>query len=280
MPRILSLIFVFFCVFFVAKSRAQTEFSVHFDFENPTQKIVLPAEMREISGLTFSENEKHFLAICDEKGQIFFINKKSGAVEKSKIFRERGDFEDVAAVNDSVFCVKSDGDLYKITDLDDGSPTVEKFESGFLNEEDHDIEGMCFDQKNRRILLVSKGPADNFEPRGVFSFLIDSNKFAEKPIFLIDPCEIERFLGKKGKPFSPSGIAIEPVSGDFYVLSSVGKRLAIFSSDGKLNGVLKLDKEIFPQPEGIVFSTDGRLFISSEGKTDAAVILEFEQKKH
>jgi uncharacterized protein YjiK len=42
--------------------------------------------------------------------------------------------------------------------------------------------------------------------------------------------------------------------------------------------VQKLDKELLPQPEGICFSPDGIMFISSEGKGGKGRILVFQPR--
>ena len=42
--------------------------------------------------------------------------------------------------------------------------------------------------------------------------------------------------------------------------------MAVFSHDGVLKSYQTIDKEMMPQPEGICFSPDGKLYISSEGK--------------
>ena len=42
--------------------------------------------------------------------------------------------------------------------------------------------------------------------------------------------------------------------------------MAIYSHDGKFKMVQFIDKELMPQPEGICFSPEGKLYISSEGK--------------
>jgi len=42
--------------------------------------------------------------------------------------------------------------------------------------------------------------------------------------------------------------------------------------------MIKLSPVIFPQPEGICFSPDGKLFIASEGAGRGGTILEFDPK--
>jgi uncharacterized protein YjiK len=277
-----SVLLVLFFGFLVFKNEAKAQFKPPYDFSEPEKTLTLSIDLKEISGLSLTPKKSQLAAIGDEKGQIFFINIENGKIERAPIFREKGDFEDLVMLSDSVWCVKSDGDLYKITDLDQTTPTSEKYKSGFLSSERDDVEGLCFDEKNNRLLLACKGVTDSFNVRRFMVFDLKTNKFDEKPAFSLDPCDVEKMIagGKKGKPFSPSGIAIHPKTGDFYVISSVGKVLAVLSSEGVLKAAIKLDKELLPQPEGITFAPDGTLYISTEGKKGEGMILIFSQTKN
>lgn len=264
--------------FFLFSKKAVSQ--IPYDLGDPSRTIDLPEELREISGLSMTGDTELLAAIGDEKGQVFFINSKSGKVERSPIFREKGDFEDLVMLGDSVWCVKSDGDLYKITDLDGSSPSYEKFESGFLEQGRDDVEGLCFDEKNNRLLLACKGMADSFNVRRFIAFDLKTKQFQQEPVLSLDPCDVEKAMpgAKKGKPFSPSGLAIHPKTGEVYVISSVGKMLAVLSPEGILKHAFKLDKDLLPQPEGIAFGADGTLYLSSEGKKGGGVVLVFKMK--
>ena len=60
---------------------------------------------------------------------------------------------------------------------------------------------------------------------------------------------------------------MNPSTHDIYILTTRdNKGMAVFSHDGVLKSYQTIDKEMMPQPEGICFSPDGKLYISSEGK--------------
>ncbi len=42
--------------------------------------------------------------------------------------------------------------------------------------------------------------------------------------------------------------------------------MAVFSHDGVIKSYQAIEKGLMPQPEGICFSPEGKLYISSEGK--------------
>jgi hypothetical protein len=75
--------------------------------------------------------------------------------------------------------------------------------------------------------------------------------------------------------FKPSGIAVHPLDGEIYIISSVGKLLIILNREGKVQDVKELDPAIFRQPEGICFSPAGDMFISNEGQGGKGYILKF-----
>jgi uncharacterized protein YjiK len=77
------------------------------------------------------------------------------------------------------------------------------------------------------------------------------------------------------KTFAPSGIAIHPITSEIFVISSQGKKLLILSPEGKKNALIELNPKNFVQPEGICFTPNGDLFISSEGVNSNSYILKF-----
>ena len=129
--------------------------------------------------------------------------------------------------------------------------------------------------------------------KAVYKFDLTEKEFISKPHFLINLDKIEearyrnsftRFsvtLAKKlnivsdDMSFQPSGIAIHPITGQIYIISSVGKLLILLSRKGKILEVRNLDSKLFIQPEGICFSPDGDLYISNEGKEGKGNILTF-----
>ncbi|MBK7408618.1 MAG: SdiA-regulated domain-containing protein [Saprospirales bacterium] len=76
--------------------------------------------------------------------------------------------------------------------------------------------------------------------------------------------------------FAPSALAIHPLTGHLYLLSSVGKLLVVLDREtGAIIYVQKLKKSVHPQPEGICFDPDGTMYISNEGKDGNGLIHKF-----
>ena len=77
--------------------------------------------------------------------------------------------------------------------------------------------------------------------------------------------------------FFPSAIAVHPFTHDIYILSTKdNKCMARYDYKGKLLSHQFIDKELMPQPEGICFSPEGTLYISTQGRHGkAAAIFEY-----
>lgn len=258
-----------------------------YDVNKPAATFVMPEKLVEISGLSLSADGAHLLAIQDEDGFVFVIDKLKGAVVREFRFHKTGDYEAVEAVANTIYVAKSNGNLYRITDHEGEAPKTEKIET-FLSKED-DVEGLAYDAKRERLLLACKG-ADMTSGRGkagqraIYAFDLATQQLAQEPAYIIQEDAVAQFLGqmKEGKArqklmdtfakdgedlrFNPSGLAIHPLTGHLYLLSSVGKTLMVLDEAGSILHIAKLNKKIHPQPEGICFDRDGTLFISNEGK--------------
>ena len=67
--------------------------------------------------------------------------------------------------------------------------------------------------------------------------------------------------------FNPSAIAVHPVTHDVYLFQREIISAWQFSPTMViLKSFQFIDKDLMPQPEGICFSPEGKLYISSEGK--------------
>lgn len=269
-----------------------------YNLERPAKIFKLPQKLQEISGLGLTPDEKHLLAVQDEEDIVFFINKTTGEIEKKITFYKAGDYEGVEMVEDKVFVVKSSGTLFELEDMETEKQEAIKY-NDFLDKE-HNVEGLAYDKVNNRLLLACKGKAGNEAhhegKRAIFAFDLSSKTINEEPAFVIDQKLVMDFLNRGTLSrntekifaffdptqsyfgFSPSGLAIHPITGDIYVTSSIGKVLVIMNPEGKVVHIEKLDKKWHPQPEGIVFDKDGTMYISSEGKGGTPNICKFEYK--
>lgn len=254
-----------------------------YDLNNPSFIINLVSnELQEISGLSPTDTEGVYLAIADEKGEIFFIDGKGGGtILRTVLFRDKGDFESVEMVGKCLYAAKSNGDVFEIGCWEQPVPKVTEYKT-FLKKED-DVEGLCYDAKRYALLMACKQNPDSAGLRRVFAFDLKSKQLSANPVYTIDPEEVNRLVpltdDDKHRRFSPSGIAIHPITGDVYVTSTALKRLVVLDyQTGKIRFAVRLNKKLLPQPEGIAFDAKGNLHLSSEGKKGEGLVFKFDYK--
>lgn len=254
--------------------------SLPYDLANPSHVINLVSEdLREISGLSPTDVDEQYLAIADEKGEIFFVDGAAGgAITRRVLFKNKGDFEGVEMVGPCLFAVKSNGDVYEIGRWKRRTPSVRTYETGLTK--DDDVEGLGFDARRNALLIACKGNTDSSYARKVYAFDLSTKRLSEQPVYTVDPLEVNRLVPhhpeEKHNFFSPSGIAVHPLTGDVYVLSSAQKRLVVLDHEtGAIKMAVRLDKKMLPQPEGISFDSNGDLVLSSEGKQGEGLIMRF-----
>lgn len=253
-----------------------------YDLHNPSFIINLVSEdLKEISGLSPTDSAGIFLAIADEKGEIFFIDGAGGgAILRKVFFRDKGDFEGVEMVGKCLYSVKSDGNVFEIGCWETDSPHIVEYKTPLKKSDD--VEGLCYDAKRFALLLACKQNPDSAGLRRIYAFDLKTKQLSDKPVYTIDPEVLNRMVppdGDKNRYISPSGIAIHPKTGDVYVISSAQKRLAVLDyQNGTIRYGVRLDKKLLPQPEGIAFDADGNLYLSSEGKKGEGLVLKFDYK--
>lgn len=248
--------------------------------ELPTRVEVLdrwemPEELLEISSNAFIDADR-VACIQDADAIIYTYNLKTRKIENRLTFGKPGDFEALSVVGNTFYALRSDGHLFEVQPSTSGNPSVKEYDLplGFVNE----TEPMFYDEPNNRLLVgVKEKDPQSSDYKGVYSFDLKTKTMASKPVMTIpashEPGENSSSKKKKAVPIKPSEIVLDPKTGDLFVLNGPHAEFLIVSKDGALKQVIQLDKSIFPQPEGMCFSPDGALYISSEGGKKAAGII-------
>ncbi len=268
------------CVLLGGQGAAQDErYFFPYRLDAPDTVLSLAQEeLREISGLSATHKKGVLCAVSDERGEVFFIDAATGAVLQRVLFREKGDFEGVEMVQNRLYAVRSNGQLYEIEGWKRRKPRVKCYDTPLTKSDD--VEGLAYDPNKGALLLACKGIPDSAHERRIYAFDLLGKSLIETPVYRIDPHQINEQVpyaeGEKQHFFSPSGIAIHPSTREIFVLSTSLKRLAVLDySTGSLRYATRLDRDVIPQPEGIVFDAEGRLFIASEGKKGKGLLLCF-----
>ncbi len=249
----------------------------------PNHTWELPSDLIEVSGNTWVD-ENHLILIEDLHPQLYVVKIKddNATLEKTIPFAEsekdKVDIEDVTIIDNIVYALWSHGKLFKISNWLD-QPKVEGINTGLTKE--NNTEGLCYDPVSKQLLIACKDDAgiedDKKSAKAVYQFDLKAQQLIKPPFLVIHKKDFESVAGEK-LSFNPSAIAVHPVTHDIYILTTRdSKGMAIFSHDGVLKSFQTIDKELMPQPEGICFSPQGKLYISSEGKKgEPGNLFEFE----
>lgn len=260
-----------------------------YDFDTPVAQFELPGRLDEISGLTVLD-DTHLGAIQDEKGHLYVIDVETGGITHEHDFGKHGDYEGVERVGERVVVLRSDGQLAVIEDW-----RTEKAKAPTLDPGLHgscDAEGLGYDVEGARLLIACKeSPGQGRRgARAIYAFYLATNTLDPAPAYVIAADSLSAPGGERSvdasvralvrpfvdiNAFKPSALAIHPVTGELYVLSSVRKVLVVLDRAGTINAVWPLSEDLFPQPEGLAFFPDGTLFIASEARGGSARLARF-----
>lgn len=267
----------------------KSDVSLGYDFDEPNETIILPDVLREISGVAIDGNGR-FSCIQDENGILFRFDPIKKEIDGQRVFGDDGDYEGICKIGSFSYILRSDGVLFEVEEqvmetfelrTEEGAVEVNglhviKYELDLPTNEN---EGLCFDQKNNRLLIISReqSPHTKTNERVVCAFDLAKKQLSKQPAFTLNP-----FSGKWKQPsdlsFRPSELALHPLTGELYVLSSKDQALFVFWPTGKIKTIQRLNPTIFTKPEGIAFMENGDVYISNEGKHEKPTLLFFQYK--
>ena len=239
----------------------------------PDQTYTLDAALNEVSDLSLADDQESLWAVSDEKGTLYRVSVKDGSVLQTIEFHKKGDFEGVATANGQVVAARSDGELF-VVDPRTGTSTHFSTSLGI----GCNLEGLAYDSHTSRLLMACKSPQGDKPNRtwSVYSFDLENRTLDKKPALIITRKAVEAYLAQHSKDqdvegiiaaeVDPSGIALQPKTGLFFVISTRGRLLMVLDASGTLLRMEKLDREVHLQPEGIAFGADGTLFLSNEAR--------------
>ena len=225
----------------------------------------LPASLREISGLALTPDER-LLAITDEKAVVYELDYQEGRIIKSFAFGNpvvRADFEGIAVLQDRVWLMTSDGLLFAASEGPDGrSVNYQKFDTGHGSY--CELEGLAQDSEVGTLILACKEANSKGDALMIFEWSVSGDGIDHLRDIAVPQRTIAEGIDKKR--INPSGVAIDPRSGEWVLVAARQKALFRLTTDGKLSeAVIRLKKSRHRQAEGIEMTRDGRLLIADEG---------------
>ncbi|RYF96372.1 MAG: SdiA-regulated family protein, partial [Chitinophagaceae bacterium] len=174
-------------------------------------------------------------------------------------------YEDLAITRENVFILKSNGTLFSfgfdhITEEEVDSVTEWK---GVVPKGEY--EAMSVDPSGNLVVICKKCAGEKNKEL-VSGYIIKAGDSLQAGgSFNIDVAQIKAISGKVKRGFRPSGLARNPVTGEWFIISSINKLLVVTDQNWKVTEACQLDGNMFNQPEGIAFDKQGNLYISNEG---------------
>lgn len=276
-----SLFIVFIAVSCVGKKDKEVANPPGYDLSKP-QKYSMPDILQEISGIAFNKGDNSTVyAQQDEDGKLFKLPLGTKDETKTK-FAEKGDYEDVAIINNWAILLKSNGDLFSfpLSETNKEETTMVKESPGLVPKGEY--EGMFADETTGQVYLLCKSCKQDKNSKLTSGYILtfqNDGTFKSKGTFNVDASQMDNLTGKKKGTFHPSALALNPLTKEWYIVSSINKALVILDAKWQVKKVYHLSSNTFNQPEGIAFDKHGNLYISNEGsETQVGNILRFDYK--
>lgn len=253
---------------------------------SPDWSRALPRKLEEISGVAVDPEGQTAWAINDEQGSLFEISLLDGSVTSTSKFAKNGDYEAIERVGEAIVVARSDGRLFW---LEDGKR--KEIESPFKYA--NDIEGLAYDPRDKRLLVAfkrrpGKKKGEYEHKRAIWALSLPDFVWSLKPVYKVDLLELRSYVREnlmrglrptQADDFAPSGIAVEPSTGDIYVVSTTGRMIVVLHRGrGRIMAVAPLLRNIHGQPEGLAFDANGSLYIANEGRGGRGVLHRFDRR--
>jgi uncharacterized protein YjiK len=233
----------------------------------------LPKQLKEISGLAFSGDERLF-AHNDERAVIHQIDWQHGNIVKTFSFGDpalRDDFEAIAIAGADFYLITSTGILYRFNEGADGAHVAyTRIDTGLGTR--CEVEGLAYDARRNVLLVACKTPrsADLEGKVAVFAWSLERQALDPTASFAVRIAAILDRLSLKH--FSPSSIEVARDGTHLWLLSARQGALVEVGLDGQLVTAMRLPGKLHPQPEGLAIAADGRFIISDEAVQGNAML--------
>jgi uncharacterized protein YjiK len=234
-----------------------------YDLHNPVV-VNLPADLDEISGIAYYAKDTSVFAIVDEIGILYKIPIMRPNEILQWPFDDSGDFEDIVFKDSSFYVLISNGDVMKL-DFEGDKMIAKKLNLSAEGKKVNEFETMYLASDSSTIVIMCKDcKEDKKEKVSEYSFNSDDDSAGLALFREIQVAPVARGMGETKLNLKASAAAINPVTGELYVLASVNKALIILDSAANFKKAYKLDPKLYKQPEGIAFTPAGDLIITNE----------------
>jgi len=239
-----------------------------YDLNNP-EKFLMPEDLLEISGIAFHQlHPDTVYSIQDEDGRVFTQQWGVKKAANTK-FSTKGDYEDLAVLGNSMFILKSNGSFFAFPRSQTGKAVATDVKEWKKLLPKGEYESMYADDSASQLYVLCKNCDVDKKKDQVTGFILaydpSTSSLTQKETFTINTSLIKASGHKVEHGLRASALGRNPVTNDWYILSSVNKMVVVADAKWAIKDIHRLDSGIFNQPEGIAFDKDQTLYISNEG---------------
>ncbi len=237
----------------------------------PVAMWIMPSQLREISGLVLTPDGR-ILTHDDEVSRIYVIDPRRGILLKQFTLGTgiRGDFESIAIAGNDIYLLESDGVLYQFQEGEDGAGIPYSVVDLHLKKQ-CEFESMVFQADSNWLVMPCKNAKDKTLDHNLVIYRWKISGPPASRLSMITIPFAQLVGANKWKSLHPSDITIDPVSGNYVMITSHEKALIELTRAGDL-----VRAEPLPaghnQPEGVSITKDSILMISDEATRSPAAI--------
>ncbi len=171
-------------------------------------------------------------------------------------------------LQDTIWLMTSDGLLFAAAEGPDGrSVRYQRFDTG--HGDYCELEGLGQDRVAGTLLLACKEARSGKDGPMIYAWLASAGGIEYVGETGLPEAAIAAMIDKKR--INPSGIAVDPASGERVLIAARQAALLRLSADGVLSEAIILPKKgRHRQAEGIEMTRDGRMLIADEGGEGSA----------
>jgi len=241
-----------------------------YNLHQPDATLTLGPELDEISGICPLDGQ-WLACVQDETRDIYEL--RHGRIVSHFQSGKASDAEDIVIIGRRAFMLEAK--KCAIVEYKDFRHSMSKSKRHDLKlKKRTDPEGLCYDSLSACLLVACKGSAKKgSSKRDVFKFELAKRKRKRSPYFTINGKHLREDGSKED--FNPSAIAIHPTTREIYLLGSRGLKMVVrLSTNGKrIIDSVRLRESEYGRPEGIGFTDEEDLYISSEARSGTKATL-------
>jgi uncharacterized protein YjiK len=239
-----------------------------YDFTK-ADKFNMPSTLLEISGIALNEGRSDSVYSVQDEDAKLFRQKWDVKKQKNTKFGKNDDFEDVSIIRQKVFILNSNGSIFTfpLSESAKKKTTLTKEFGKVVPKGEY--EGLFADAATDKVYVICKSCPVDKKAKTATGYILDYKADIDSLIvtdtFRLDLKQLKQVNPKLKTSLSPSALAKNPFTNEWYILSSANKLLVVTDARWNIKAAHRLNSSVFNQPEGISFDKERNLYISNEG---------------